>query len=87
MRDFENASVPGRGSRYRNPKKFSALLHRSDLLVLTVHQLVLLTEIWDFQILLTSDGLHVVRSSALNLDQLLQLGKLEQGEITTLSKF
>ena len=48
---------------------------------------MLLTEIWDFQILLTSEGLHDVSSSALNLVQLIQLGKLEQGAITTLSKF
>ena len=46
-----------------------------------------LTKIWDFQILLTSKGLHDIRSSTLNLVQLLQLGKLEQGAITTLSKF
>jgi hypothetical protein len=46
-----------------------------------------LTKIWDFQILLTSEGLHDIRSSTLNLVQLLQLGKLEQGAITTLSKF
>ena len=48
---------------------------------------MLLTEIWDFQILLTTEDLHDVSSSALNLVQLLQVGKLEQGAISTLSKF
>ena len=48
---------------------------------------MLLTEIWDFQILLTSEGLHDVSSSTMDLVQLLQLGKLEQGAINNLLEF